>query len=160
MEACRRIERITGDPTLDGSTIIRERLACIDADADLDPHVRTTDRSIEVSRSALHLQRRPDGPERVILVRGRHPEHADDRVADELLDRPAMPLDRRAHRPEVAAQYASQDLRVRPLGDPRGADQIAEQGRHDAATNRLFVCRESCTTRIAKPRSVWVRRAT
>ena len=46
---------------------------------------------------------------------GGQPEHRADRVADELLDRAAVPLDGLAHRGEVAVEQRPQHLRVVPF---------------------------------------------
>ncbi len=62
--------------------------------------------SLEVVVQALqpiaHLRGRTERTQRVVLVRDRHPEHGEHGVADELLHRAAVPLDRRAHGVEVA----------------------------------------------------------
>ena len=49
------------------------------------------------------LDRRANRTERVVLAHGRHAEDRHHRVADELLDRAAVPLDRRARDGEVLA---------------------------------------------------------
>ena len=58
-----------------------------DPDRDPGPSVRR--------HPLLDLERRPASAQRVVLVRLGHAEHPDDRVADELLDRAAVPLERR-----------------------------------------------------------------
>ena len=44
-------------------------------------------------------ERRPDCPLGIVLVGRRHAEHPDDRIADELLDDPAVGLDLRSEPP-------------------------------------------------------------
>ncbi len=62
-----------------------------DADGELHPDPRR-----QVFVQVLHLdqqlRRRAHRPKRVVLVHDRDPEHADHGVADELLDRPTVPL--------------------------------------------------------------------
>ena len=65
----------------------------------------------------------------VVLVRGRHAEHPDHRVADELLDHPAVRLDLRPGHREVRREHPVDVLgigRLRRRGEP---DQVAEQRR-------------------------------
>ena len=70
------------------------------------PH-RCSPRSDPRSRARQripHLDRRPTGPQRVVLVHHRHPEHRHHRIPDELLHRPAVRLDDPAHPLEIARQ--------------------------------------------------------
>ena len=78
-------------------------LAGVDADPRLDPQLR---------QRLPHLDRCPQRPQRVVFVQHRHPEHRHDRVADELLHRPSMPLDDRAHSLEIARHHAPHRLRI------------------------------------------------
>ena len=159
LEPRRGVERITGNPALDRGAIVRERLPGIDGDADLDPRVDATDLAVEFVGGPSHLQRRANGTEGVIFVRRRDPECTDHRVADELLDRAAMPFDRGAHRSEVAVQDASEDLGIRSLSEVRRADEVAEQRSHDAPTWGAFVCRQSLAAGVAESRRVRIRGA-
>ena len=59
-----------------------------------------------------HLDSGPQCTERVIFVDGGHAEDSHDRVTDELLDAPAVPLDYAAHPLEVAGEKGRQPLRV------------------------------------------------
>ena len=76
-----------------------------------------------------HVERRAYGAERVVLVHARNPEGGGDGVADELLHRPAMVLDRRAHLGEPALRHRPHRLRIEPLGKRRRADEIGEEER-------------------------------
>ena len=71
--------------------------------------------------------------QRIILVDDRHAEDGHDRVADELLDGAAMPLDRLACRREPGAHVAPDCLRIERLGKLGGADDVGEEDRHDPA---------------------------
>ena len=76
-----------------------------------------------------HLESRPDGAERVVLVDGRHAEHGNDRVADELLDCAAVPFERRLHRVEVAPHHPPQRLGIKPLAERGRVDDVREDDR-------------------------------
>src|ERR1700722_19241211 len=79
-------------------------------------------------RQALaDLRRCANRPKRVVLVYLRDPEPRHHRVADELLHRPAVTLDRRAHVREVAIHDATQRLRIELLPERGGARHVAEQ---------------------------------
>ena len=85
----------------------------------------------ELRQRVAHLDRRPAGAERVVLVRHRHAEHRHHRVADELLHRAAVRLDDPPHPLEVTRQERLQRLRIDRLAERRRADDVAEQHRHD-----------------------------
>ncbi len=55
----------------------------------------------------LHLDARPDGPEGVVLMDLGNAEHRHHGVADELLYRPAVAFDHRAHLGEIAVDDLS-----------------------------------------------------
>ena len=54
---------------------------------------------VERGQGGLHRRRRADRPEGVVLVPDRQAEDGHDRVADELLDGPAVALERRPASP-------------------------------------------------------------
>ena len=62
----------------------------------------------------------------------RNAEDRHHRIADELLDRPAVALDYRAHLGEVAAHQGAHRLCVELLTQARGARHIGEQDGHRA----------------------------
>ena len=74
----------------------------------------------------------PDGALGVVLVGDRGAPHGHHGVADELLDGPAVPLDRGARRVEVAGQQLADGLGVAVLGQRREADKIGEQDGDEA----------------------------
>ena len=67
----------------------------------------------------------------VVLVRDRRAEDGHHRVADELLDRAAVPLDLGAQLRVVRRERRADVLRVEPLGACRRADEVGEEDRHD-----------------------------
>ena len=107
------------------------------------------------------VERRADGALGVVLADGRRAPHGHDRVADELLDRAAVPLDDLAGHLEVAAEELADRLRVAVVGEGREADEIGEQdadepalggrapGRRpaaDAGRQGARACRSACPT--------------
>ena len=112
--------RLAGDEAEAVLGIAREHLARVDA------AIRAL--QAELGKRLLHLLRGPHGPERVVLVHGRHAEHRHDLVADELLDRPPVPLDDLAHAVEEARLDAAVGLRI-PFREPRGVDEVAKEDR-------------------------------
>src|SRR5207248_3918972 len=107
---------------------------------------------VQLCQARLHLGRGADGPERVVLVRGWDAEHGHHRVADELLDRAAVPLERRAHLLEVARHDPANRLGVDPLAAPGGVDDIAEEDGHGPArlTPRARRLREGGAARMTE----------
>ena len=84
------------------------------------------DRGDEVERAA-------DRALGVVLERGRRAPHRHDRVADELLDGPAVRADDLGRGREVAVQQLTDRLGVARLGQGREADEVGEQDRDEAA---------------------------
>ena len=79
------------------------------------------------------LEGGPDGALGVVLVRdGRAPD-GHHRVADELLDRAAVPRDDVPRQVEVAGEEFAHLLGVPLLGERREADEVGEQDRDEAA---------------------------
>ena len=77
------------------------------------------------------LDRRADAAKGVVLVRRRHPEQGDDRIADELLDMAAVPLECRRHRAEVAVHHPPHGLGVELLAELRRPGHVREEHGHD-----------------------------
>jgi len=90
-------------------------LARVDADPDVD-----------LDRVAK-LGGRAHGAERVVLVHDRHAEHGHDRVADELLHRSPVTLDRRPRRLEVPGHHGAHRFRVELLAETRRTRHVAEE---------------------------------
>ena len=88
---------------------------------------------VQLSKRVLDLGRRADGAERVVLANGGHPEHGHDRVADELLHRAAVALERGLDGLEVPPHDVAKELRVEALAEGRRAGDVGEQDRDDLA---------------------------
>ena len=125
---------VAGREHLAPSSVAGDDLARVDSDPHRDPRVEPR-LQLDVQRGdpLLDLQRRPARAQRVVLVRLGHPEHPDDGVADELLDRAAVSLERCPRRVEVRAHQVEDCLRVGALGHPRRAREVAEHRGHEPA---------------------------
>jgi hypothetical protein len=77
-------------------------------------------------------QGRADRSLRVVLARHRCAPHGHHRIADELLDDPAVLLDQRATAVEVARQDVANLLGIPVFGERREADEVREQHRDQA----------------------------
>ena len=111
-----RVDRIPGQKPLArgrGHAQPHERLPGVDPDP--QPQRSATD-AHEPLRLLDDPKPRTDCTLRVVLVRGRHSEHPDHRVADELLDHPAVRLDLRPHQRRSRRQHPVDVLRI---GRPR-----------------------------------------
>ena len=86
------VDGLAGDEPLAGRGVAGHDLARGDTRPRREPHAEgPLELVIETVEGDAHLDRGTDGPECVVLVHDRHPEHRHDRVADELLHRPAVP---------------------------------------------------------------------
>ena len=86
---------------------------------------------VEVVDRVANGERRANGALRVVLVCGRSAEHGHDRVADELLDRAAVPLDLVAQPRVVRRKRRADVLGVEPLGAAGEADEVGEENGDD-----------------------------
>ena len=108
---------------------------------------------VEVGEPMPKLIGRPDRSERIVLVHRRYAEDGHHRVADELLDGAAVPLDDHLRRLEVARQHAAEALGVDPLAERRGPSDVAEEDRDDLAHLTCGLnARERGPARVAEPR--------
>src|SRR6185503_5817837 len=82
------------------------------------------------------VERRATRTVRIVLVRGRDPEDAEHCIADELLDRSPVPVERRLTRRVVAELNLAKDLGVEPFAEGGGSDEIAEEQRDELAYGR------------------------
>ena len=134
LEACRDVHGVAHDEPLAAGRVARDDLARVHARAVLEPDAPDLlELDVERRQRLLHLVRRPDGAQGVVLVELRQAEDGHDRVADELLDRPAMPLELRAHCVEVARHYLAERLGVEPLAEARRPFQVGEDDRDGLA---------------------------
>ena len=100
-----------------------ERLAGVDG----DPHLEV----VLLPRPVADRERRADGALGIVLVRDRRAEEGHHRVADELLDRAAVPLELAAEPLAVRREQRAHVLRVELLGPRREADEVGEEDRDD-----------------------------
>ena len=78
-------------------------LAGVHADANRDRHAAVAfELLVEFDEYVPHVDSSAHGADGVVLVESRDPEHRHDGIADVLLDGSSVPLDRLAHRVEVA----------------------------------------------------------
>ena len=121
---------------LAGGGIARYDLAGVDAGAhgELDVEVATKLR-VQVGEHGAHLRGGSHRPQGVVVVDRRDAEDGHHGVADELLDRPAVPLERGAYLLEVPRHHPLQDFRIEPFSERRRVGHVAEQDRHGLAQN-------------------------
>jgi hypothetical protein len=124
--------RLTGDPGLMCLAVRGKHFACMDRDPHRElPTHRVGEERSEFAKGRLHLEAGPHGAHRIVLMRQRHPEHADDRVADELLDGSPEPRDRSGHGLEERGVDTTQLLRIEPRREFRRGFQVSEEDGHD-----------------------------
>ena len=126
LEAGGRVDHVAGDePFARLGTRVNgdERLARVHC----EPHLNARPRRRPSRESRAPRARRA----RVVLVHGRRPEHGDDRIADELLDRAATPLELLAYSRVKRRQLGAHILGIEPLRPRRRSDEVAEDDAHD-----------------------------
>lgn len=84
---------------------------------------------VELAEGAVHGERRPYRPVPVVGTRLRGAENGEDRVADELVDRPSLLLDRPRHQGEVAVEHRHDAVGLHPLREGGVAADVAEDDR-------------------------------
>jgi hypothetical protein len=143
LETGGNVDRVAGDrPTFRGRLAVH-RLAARDADAEAQGA------RVEPELRADALDRRDEGEPRadralgVVVARRRSSEHRHRCVADELLQQPAVPVDRLPNRLEVRVLDDGHVLGVEPLGQGREADEVGEEDGDDAALDRAACHRAS-----------------
>ena len=112
-----------------GGGIARDHLAGVDAGADGELDVVIAPQlAVQVGERGAQIgSGRADRPERVVVVDRGDAEDRHDRVADELLDRPAVPLEHGARHLEVARHHPLEDFRIEPF--PSGVESATSQNR-------------------------------
>ena len=124
------VDRVAGDERLAARGVAGHHLAGVDADPQCD---RVSDPPLELlvehRETGLHLQRRTARSQSVVLVRLGHAEDGEHRIADELLHRAPVPLERTAHLVEVREHQAANRLGIDQLAERRGSREIAEHER-------------------------------
>jgi hypothetical protein len=102
-------------------------------DADAHRQVEGRMGAVQLVDGGQHAEGAAHRPLRVVAVGDRRPEHGHDRVADELVQRAAQPLDLGAEPRVVGTQQGADVLGVGLVGAGGEPDQVAEQHRHQAA---------------------------
>jgi hypothetical protein len=105
----------------------------LDAASDRAQRLQTRQLLVQPGQPPLHLESSAAGPQGVVLVRLGHAEDRHHRIADELLDRAAVALDRRAHLVEIDEHQLPDRFRVKTLAHRRGAGGVAEDERRRLA---------------------------
>jgi hypothetical protein len=115
------VDGVAGDERV---ALARNDLAGVDTDARLEAEVRD---------GAAHFPRGADRAQGVVLSRNGDAEDGHDRVADEFLDSPAMPLEDRSHLLVVAAHRRAQRFGVGAIAERRRPGEVTEDNRDDLA---------------------------
>jgi hypothetical protein len=105
-------------------------LARVDGDADREPQVPLGLGHLgQLGDGVSRADGRARGAQGVVLVQLRRAEDRHHRVADELLHRAAVRLDRAPYRVEVTRHQRAVGLGVELAREPRRLDQVAEENR-------------------------------
>ena len=153
------VHRVAGDEALPGRRVAGHDLAGVHADPRGQPlAVLALEILVQRLERLAHPDRRAHGPDGVVLVETRDPEHGHHGVADELLDRAAVALDRRGHLVEVPTHHASEGFGIEALAERRGTGHVGEHDRDDLpdVTGRRRGLLERRRTTLAEPRPVGV----
>ena len=136
LEALRDVDRVARDEHLSTCAVARDYLAAVDADADADAYLQfALELLIQLGQRLTQLGRGAHRPQRVVLVQLGDAEDGHDGIADELLDRAAVPLEHERHLLEEAGHHAAQRLRVEPLTERRRIRDVREQDGDRAPTD-------------------------
>ena len=129
---CLPVGRVAGD-----------YLAGVDAGTHPDPDpMGRLELVVQLRELVAQLDRRAHRPQRVVLVHERDAERRHDRVADELLDRAAVPLQDLAGRLVVAGPDVAQRLGIELLAERSRIGHVAKDERdglpdHEASLGRF-----------------------
>ena len=105
------------------------------ADADADVHL--ADLRPQLGHAALHRDRGPHRPLRVVLMRLREAEHGHDRVAHELFHGAAVPGRLFAHGRRELAEDPAHRLGIHPARQGRRSDDVREDDADEAPFGRF-----------------------
>ena len=86
---------------------------------------------VQLPQTRAQIRRGTQGPQRIVFMQDRNPEHSHHSVPDELLNRPAMPADYRTGHLEIPRQHRSQRFRVQLLPQSSRPRHVGEQHGHD-----------------------------
>ena len=156
LQACGGVNRVAGDQCLTVGRVAGYHLPGVDSGSEADGYATfCVELDIQKPQALADLGGRPHRAKRVILVQLRNAEDRHYRIADELLDRPAVALDDRAHLGEVAAHQRAHRLWVELLTQTRGARHIGEQDGH-RPTQSARLQRDRCSALGAELRAVGI----
>jgi hypothetical protein len=128
LEPRRNVRRVTRDEIVVGDEADSRDRPSVDTSPGRDGDAEASfELRIEPSELRPHLDRRPHGPQGIVLVQGRDPEDREHGVADEFCERPAMALDDRPHRVEVLCHDLRERLRIELLPERGRADDVGEE---------------------------------
>ncbi len=140
--------------------ISRENLTGVDPSSGLQAHaIPDLELRIQLCERCAHIRCRANGPQGVVLMEPRDPEHGHDGVADELLHHPAVTEHRGLHGVEIPVHDAADELGVEPLAEPREAGHVREDdGHHLPGADRdpLVPGAEGVPAPLTEPRIVAV----
>jgi len=128
----RQLECRAGQDMLTLGRLADDDLPCRDPGSCREPDPpRPIEVVVQLDQCPLRRRCRPDGTDRVIRIGSRQPEHRDDRIADDLLDRPAVRFENDPHLVEIAGQHLTQGLGVKLLTEAGRALQVGRDDRDD-----------------------------
>ena len=134
LQAGCRVDGVAGHEPLPGGRVAGDHLAGVDPGPIRELHaVPRQEVLVELAERLLHAMRGADRPERVVLVQLRQAEDGHDRVADVLLDRPAVEVEDRLHRVEVAGHDLAERFGIERLAEVRRALEVREDDRDGLA---------------------------
>ncbi len=146
----RDVDRIAGHEALAAGRVARDDLTGVDARTVQDHKAVVALELVVQARELLpHVGRCVHSTQRVVLLYLRKAEHGHDRIADELLDHAAVPIDDGAHRVEVARHHPPERLRVELFAECGRAYDVGEQNRDGLAhlCQVLSGCEDSAASR-------------
>jgi len=115
LEAGSRVHRVAGHPSLIRASVRVDHLAGVDPDAQAQLTRDEPESGAEALDAVHEGEAGPDGALGVVVTRARDAEHGHRGVADELLEDPAVALDRVAYRAEVRVLDGRDVLGIKPL---------------------------------------------
>ena len=135
------VDRVAGHERLAARAVARDDLAGVDADPQGDARPEALlEILVQGTEARLHLQCGAARAQRIVLVRLRDAEDREDGVADELLHRAAVTLERAAHLVEVGEHQAADRLRIEALAHRGRARQVTEDKRRELPALRVGGC--------------------
>ena len=154
LEPLAQRDRLAGDEAVARSGVAGDDLAAVDPDPDLE--ARAGELGLERRDRVAQFDRCADRAQGVVLAYGRDAEDGHHLVADELLDRAPVPLDRGCGQVEEARHHIPERLGVDPPGELGERDDVAEEHGDRLARLERGVGRERSAACVAEARPVRV----